>query len=202
VAKKHKRINRDTDVHDDETVRQRRQGELMLMDRREIVGRILDTAILLWFAERDPVSIHLLACVAHQNLDAIGKRKGSGGPALKDNVTWEDIYSAYNDIRHSNGDPNHRDQFVPGNNLTLLTDCVGSFKELFGFHSPWMMTFGCFLTGRIFPQPDDNGGAKRQLRSLFPSLRIDEIAKLPMQQFAQKMQPIFQRAFTAGFQAW
>ena len=200
MGTKHKRVNRDTDVHDEETVKKRRSGELMLMDRKEIVGRILDTAISLWFGERDPVSIHVLACVAHQNLYAIGKRRGAGGPVLKQNVSWEDIYSGYNDIRHSNGDPNHRDQFAPGNNLTLLTDCVGSFKELFGFHSPWMMTFACYLTESVFPQPE--GAAKRQLRSLFPSLRIDEIAKLPMQQFAQRMQPIFQRAFTVGFQAW
>jgi hypothetical protein len=191
MGKKHKRMNRRTDVHDEETIKKRREGELMLMDRREIVGRILDTAILLWFAERDPVSTHILACIAHQNLDALGTKKGIGCPTLKETVKWEDIYSAYNDFRHCNGDPDHRDQFAPDNNKELIIDSVNSFRMIFEFHSPWMMTFAFFQTRN---EPEITA----HLSSMFPNVRIHDVAKLPMREFAQTMHPVFVSAYEQG----
>lgn len=190
-GKKSKRINRDSSVHDDETLWRRRMGLALLMDRREIVTRVLDTAIALWFTKREAVSIHILACVAHKNLDAIGTKQGRGVPTLKQTVKIEDIYSAYNDFRHSDGDPEHQDQLVPDNNTVLLEDCVNSFRTIFGFHTPWMMTFAFFQTRT-------DAGVKRHLRALFPGVRVSDIAELPVQDFAQKLHPMFVAAFEQG----
>lgn len=169
----------------------RRLGLLVFVSRNEALARILDTAIELWFGFGDPVSIHILACVAHQNLDKLGEARGSGGPVLKQTVTWENLYSAYESFKHSNGDPDHRDQFPSDNNTALLEDCVPAFKRIFGFHTPWMMTFG-------FHQTRHESTVKQRLSTLLPGVRIDDLAQLQMQQFANKVQPIFVRAYRQG----
>src|SRR5437870_9171691 len=129
MGKKHKRINRDTDVHDAETIRLRQEGKLLLLTRKQIVTQILDTAIQMWLAGGDPISVHILACVAHQNLHKIAAKKGTATPQLNQGADWEDIYSAYNDLKHATGDPNHRDQFVVDNNEIMLFDCIYCFSD-------------------------------------------------------------------------
>lgn len=146
MGKKNKRRKRSSDLHDEQTLRMRRMGVLMLMDRKEILIRIIDNAIMLWFEDRDPVSIHILACVAHRNLDTLGEAKGRGGPTLKQHVEWEQLYSAYDSFRHSTGNPASLDQFAPVNTQFLLTDCVVSFHSIFEFRTPWMNTFGSYCT--------------------------------------------------------
>ena len=193
MGKKHKRINQDTTVHDAETIRLRREGKLLLLTRKEIVTRVLDTAIQMWLGDADPISVHILACVAHQNLNAIATKKGTAAPTLKQGMEWEGVYSAYNDFKHANGDANHRDQFVVENNQIMLVDCVDSFGNTFSFRSPWMNTFGSYMVLH-FSVP-----AKDPSDEFFPGVRVNEVIDLPRKAFVKKMYPFFLDAYKRGF---
>jgi hypothetical protein len=194
VGKKNKRINRDTDVHDEETIRQRREGKLLLLTRKQIVTRILDTAAMLWLGDADPISIHILACVAHQNLHKIATKQGADRLNLKVATGWEDIYSAYNDLKHSTGDPNHRDQFVVENNEIMLFDCIRCFGNIFAWRSPWMNTFaGYIMIHCDFVKANDPPD------EVLPGVRISEVINLSRKAFVEKMYPIFVDAHKRGF---
>ena len=73
----------------------------------------LDTAITLWFHEADPVSIHTLACSAHQILYDINQhRKGPellfDSALIKDefrNLAKKYLHKHYNFFKHANKDP-------------------------------------------------------------------------------------------------
>lgn len=194
MGKKNKRINRDTDVHDEETIRQRREGKLLLLTRKQIVTRILDTAAMLWLGDADPISIHILACVAHQNLHKIATKQGADRLNLKVATGWEDIYSAYNDLKHSTGDPNHRDQFVVENNEIMLFDCIRCFGNIFAWRSPWMNTFaGYIMIHCDFVKANDPPD------EVLPGVRISEVINLSRKAFVEKMYPIFVDAHKRGF---
>jgi hypothetical protein len=193
VGKKSKRINRDTTIHDGETIRLRGEGKLLLLTRRQIVTRVLDTAIQMWLGEADPISIHILACVVHQNLAAIARKKGCPAPTLKETMEWEDLYSAYNDFKHATGDPNHRDQFVVENNQIMLFDCVRSYADAFAFRTPWMNTFAAYIVVHHAVPPTDPS------HELFPGIRVSQVIDLPRKAFVEKMYPIFLDAYRRGF---
>jgi len=49
------------------------QRGVLTLDKKSVAGRQLETAILLWFDEGDPVAIHTLAVAANDCLHAMGK---------------------------------------------------------------------------------------------------------------------------------
>lgn len=53
--------------------------------------RQLDTSIELWFADKDPVSIHALACAAHQIIHDTNRQKG-GPELIYDSAIIKDEY--------------------------------------------------------------------------------------------------------------
>jgi hypothetical protein len=194
VGKKHKRINRDTTIHDAETISEREQGKLLLLTRKQIVLRILDTASQMWLANTDPISVHILACVAHQNLHKMATSIGRDAPGLNQGTEWEDIYSAYNDFKHATGDPEHRDQFVVENNAIMLFDCIRCFGDTFAFRSPWMNTCAAYIMIHCdFVQPNDPP------EEFLPGIRISEASNLSRKAFVKKMYPTFVDAYRRGF---
>ena len=200
MGRTHKRIDRDTDVHDAETIRLRREGKLLLLTRKEVVIRLLDTAIQMWLAGADPISLHILACVAHKNLNGFAKKLKKPAPILSQGMKWEDVYSAYDDLRHNEkgGDPNHSDQFVVENNQIMLFDCVVFFSSTFGYRSPWMNTFGSYVTlHRLIP---GNPGIQstNPADEFFPGVNVGEVIELPCRAFVKKMYPLFLEASKKG----
>jgi hypothetical protein len=187
MGQKHRRIDRDTDAHDPETIRLRREGKLLLLTRKEILMRVLDEAIHLWFDNADPISVHILACVAHKNVTGFARVMKKPSPPLHQQNQWEDVYSTYNHVRHNEkgGDPNHRDQFSVENNQIMLFDCVHVFGELFSFRTPWMGTFASYMiaSGGIAIEnlPDE----------IFPGVSIRHVVGLSRQAFVQKMYPLY-----------
>jgi hypothetical protein len=193
MGRKNKRINRDTTIHDAETIRLRREGKLLLLTRKEIVTRLLDTAMQMWLGEADAISVHILACVAHQNIDAIAVKKGAPASSLKETMDWEDLYSAYNDFKHATGDPNHRDQFVVENNQIILFDCVVSYTNVFSFRTPWMNTFAAYVAlqnGVYANDPTDE---------ILQGLRASAVVDLSRKAFVKKVYPLFWDIYRRGF---
>lgn len=201
MGQKHDRINRDTDVHDAESIRLRREGKLLLLTRKEVVIRILDTAIQMWFGSADPISVHILACVAHKNLNGFAKKMQKPPPTLTQGMKWEDIYSTYDHVRHNEkgGDPNHRDQFVVDNNQIMLFDCLQTFENLFSLRTPWMNTFGAYIVLHRRVPGDFGVEAQNPTYEIFPGIRVSEVIDLSAKAFVKKLYPVFLRAYQSGF---
>ncbi|MBN1505843.1 MAG: hypothetical protein JW955_03300 [Sedimentisphaerales bacterium] len=83
--------------------------------------RQLNTAISLWFADNDPVSIHTLTCSAHQIVHDINHQRG-GRDLIYDSLIYKDEYRRevvrllkrhYNFFKHADNDPSAVIEFDP-----------------------------------------------------------------------------------------
>ena len=59
----------------------RSAGIVITVDRKESLKRLLDSAVALWFADGEPLAVHLIAMAIHECLQIIGKETGKA-PAL------------------------------------------------------------------------------------------------------------------------
>jgi len=89
------------------------------IDKIDAACRQLNTAILLWFSDGDPVAIHTLACSAHQIVHDINHKRG-GLDLIYDNLNFKDEYrrevikhlkQAYNFFKHADTDPDASIEF-------------------------------------------------------------------------------------------
>lgn len=84
-----------------------------VISKFDAAKRQLDCALELFFAEKDAIPIHTLACAAHQIIYDINKNKN--GPELlfdhkdtsdsKIKVTKKTLHSHYNFFKHADNDP-------------------------------------------------------------------------------------------------
>lgn len=104
----------------------------------------LDTAIFLWFLDKDVASIHTLAAAALELLHALRK----GEPAvmfetIKDDRGLHDkAKRAQNFFKHADKDKNHVLIFPPELNELTMYDAIMCFESTYGFRSPLMRAFG------------------------------------------------------------
>ena len=155
-------------------------GVIMFVPRKTIISRKIDTAIYLWFMEDDPVSIHVLACAAHHNLDEIATDEGKGlGPTMKN--VWHDIYQMYDAFRHGTSDVD----FCPKTTEDMLLDAVITFHRMYGFRTSYMSTFGSFLVlhSNLKREPDT--------AIFFENLFIKDVRHLSRQAFFERVMPIY-----------
>ncbi len=98
--------------------------EILVIEKLDAACRQLNTAISLWFSNGDPVSIHTLACSAHQIVHEINQKKG-GRDLVYDSLVIKDEYrreankffkQAYNFFKHADNDAYSTIEFEP--NLT------------------------------------------------------------------------------------
>jgi hypothetical protein len=91
------------------------------IDKLNAARRQLNTAIYLWFNHGDAVSIHTLACSAHQIVHDINRKRG-GRDLLYDSLIFKDEYRKeainylkqdYNFFKHANKDPSATLEFDP-----------------------------------------------------------------------------------------
>jgi hypothetical protein len=95
--------------------------ETEIIDKLDAACRQLNTAISLWFSDGDSVSIHTLACSAHQLVHDINQKIG-GRDLLYDSLVIKDEYrreankifkKAYNFFKHANNDAYGTIEFKP-----------------------------------------------------------------------------------------
>lgn len=87
--------------------------EIVTVKKLEAAKRQLQTAITLWFADADPVSVHTLACAAHQVIhDINADRKGTelllDSVVIKEEFRGEylsEMRKAMNFFKHADRDP-------------------------------------------------------------------------------------------------
>lgn len=131
------------------------------LSKTDAALRQIETAIVLWFENKDPVSIHTLAHAAYQILYDINKhQKGPCmtpdsdlvNPAmLKD---WKKAWKAWsNFLKHAEKDHDKTISFNPDVNDMLLVDVVSSFSMITKKTSP---TLQCFFFWMVVHHPPLN----------------------------------------------
>ncbi len=133
----------------------------ILLSKTDAALRQIETAIVLWFESKDPVSIHTLAHAAYQVLYDINKHQNGHcmtpdsdlvAPSMvKD---WKKAWKAWsNFLKHAEKDHNKTILFNPDVNDMLLVDVVSSFSRITKKTSP---TLQCFFTWMVVHHPPLN----------------------------------------------
>jgi hypothetical protein len=99
------------------------------LSRKQAVKCLLDTAIWLWFHERNPVAVHMLARPAYECLCVMLERDCEGSDLM------------YGWLKHASSDKAETVDFLAVDNTALLFKSGILFLELFNEWSPAMRTF-------------------------------------------------------------
>jgi hypothetical protein len=122
----------------------RLMGMVFTVDRRGALIRQIDTAVHMWFFERDSLAIHVVAMAAHQCLCDLGSKDGNG-PEVRTQVGKEPFEYAYDWLRHASSDPHDAIDFAPNKNSWVLWDAITSFEKIFGGSTAYMRAFQAFF---------------------------------------------------------
>ena len=172
----------------------RATGKFITVWRHEAIARVMDTAIWLWFLEKDPLSIHLLGSAVYKCLDDLGKKSGKG-PKLKIGVAEEDFTTAYDFLRHASSNPNSGLDFAPIVNGMIIFDAVDAFNRVFSTMTIYMRTFRAYFI--LHPEPEvSNPDLRKRLleqSDLFlpEAIALEEAMKLGRIDFFAKLTEMF-----------
>ena len=158
----------------------------------------MDSAVWLWFLQKDPLSIHVLILAAYQCLEDLGKKAGKG-PHLKAAV--EDFTLAYDFLRHASNNPNAGIIFTPIMNAPILFDAVAAFDRIFDKLTMYMRTFRGYFILRPEPPPPNPDFRKRLLKYatefLPEGITVEEAEKLGRMEFFTKLTEMFAAQYRA-----
>jgi hypothetical protein len=140
--------------------------------------RQLETAILLFFDNGDPVSIHTLACAAYDIVDGVDQHRGGKEMWVKRRYTQlpgrpsrGDINETQNFLKHADRDPEGTLEFFPLMTEPLLADASRTYIELTGDHSPilevMLRWFHCRGGKDNFDWPVERHALRDELLALF-----------------------------------
>jgi hypothetical protein len=178
-----------------ESIAARKKGLVITTLRGNAIARLLDTAIWLWFEDRDPLSIHVLVCAAYECLDALGKKSGKG-PVLKEYLGADQFTTAYDFLRHSSSNPHVELDFPPSINAPILFDAVVAFDSIFGTLSLFMRTFRAYFT--VKPEPYVSEVARNSAQEFLPDgVTVQEVKDLSAPEFFAKITEIFALQYAA-----
>jgi hypothetical protein len=168
-------------------------GSVITVTRRDALVRELDTAVSMWFLERDPLSIHLIVMAAHQCLTDLGKDIGKA-PLAREHVGDVHFGTAYDWLRHASSDPNDLIDFPPMSNHLLLWDATISFQKIFGGSTPYMKAFQAYCV--LWHLPGHPDFRKHTDAFLPEGVGIDDVFQLSRAEFFVKLTEMF----AAGWQ--
>jgi hypothetical protein len=115
----------------------RESGKVIVFTREEILIRLIDTAIMLWFHNGDILSVHMLGSAAYKTLRDLTKKTGKV-PWLTEIIGDEKLTIAYDFLRHAPSDLNVVLDFPPRANLVLLAGAVTTFEAVFNRRTNYM----------------------------------------------------------------
>ncbi len=107
----------------------------------EVAKSQLETAIELFFKNGDSVSIHTLACAAHEILEVLCKKKGIASfhlemmgriPEIKRDLVRNKLAEAKNFFKHGKRDPNATLKFNPKTTEFVLWDACSLYRKYTG----------------------------------------------------------------------
>ena len=140
--------------------------------------RQLETAVILWFHEGDPVSIHTLVAAAYQILYDLNKKRG-GAPMMKDaKIIRPECVKEYHSIfkkwgnffKHANQDPLETLLFPPQVTRTFMLDAIAKYDEMSHERRPLFRLFNFYM---VFTEPrffKDDDFVKRFQDEVAPDL--------------------------------
>ena len=169
----------------------RASGHLLTVTRKDILVGLLDTAIWLWFHERDPVAIHTLASAGHQSLYDVGKENGYE-PVLNRIFSDDELRQAYNVFKHGTSDPNEITDFPPETNTRLLLDASNVFSVIYGSRTPFMATFQCYVVIFLGPRPVVEFDKPSPILFLPENVEVEEVRQWSRLEFFSKIVPLFE----------
>jgi hypothetical protein len=136
-------------------------SERITLTKLDAARRQLDTGLLLWFQDGDPVSIHTLASASHEIIDALYKAKKREGllyghPRVRKEYRrmWATrLKEAFNFFKHGRHDLGASLSFSPSLNETIflfstqalqevgekLTDIEQAFTHWYATHHPELL---------------------------------------------------------------
>jgi len=152
--------------------------------------RQLETAVRLYFAEADPVSIHTLTAAAHAVLAGLNKAR-RGPPMLEEQMLgWvkpamlpeakRRLKAAANFFKHADRDPNAIYAFSPSQTEVLLFDAGETYRRLTGELVPTLAAYRIWFTrgpGAELVDPA-RAGVVTKLRIAFSDSRQEFFAQV------------------------
>lgn len=115
----------------------------------EAAKRQLETATILYFNEKDPISIHTLAAAAHQVIADLNKKAG-GKPLILEGAIIKEEYKeefikmireAKNFFKHADIDQDKVLDFNPAANDYYLLDACEGYELLTGEKNPYFIIY-------------------------------------------------------------
>jgi hypothetical protein len=172
-------------------------GKVIAVSRPDAIARLLDTAVWLWFFEKDPLSIHLLVVAAYNCLDDMGKKTGKA-PRFKEAVSPDHFSQAYDFLRHASSEATAHIAFPPAMNALILFDAAHSFERIFGKLTMYMHAFRAYFL--IFGVPDYQ--PRKDLREraadfLPEGVTVQEVEGLGRLEFFAKLTEMFSVQYRA-----
>jgi hypothetical protein len=150
--------------------------------------RLLETAIILWFHDGDPVSVHTLTMASHEILRVINKSRGAEpmlsdpSPSIREEYTdfyRELMLKSYNFFKHSSRDADKTHLFPPEHNQLVLLDATEAYHRLTNDIRPLFKLFKWYMRThepRLFLEPAlDVGVAKTWSKAYFFSQLLPNV---------------------------
>src|SRR5437867_11496451 len=100
-------------------------GKIMRFTQRDTLALMLETAILIWFNEDEPLSIHLIGSAVYRCLDDLSEHIG----ILRSEVGHEQFTLVYDYLRHAWPNRDVDLVFPRTVNRWLLFESIGSFEK-------------------------------------------------------------------------
>lgn len=152
------------------------------VSKLDAARRQLETAVRLYFAEADPISIHTLTSAAYQLLADINRRIG-GAPMLREQIpTWvrsdataearRKLAEAENFFKHADRDPESVLEFNPNATWLSLYDGCRKYQELANESVPLLVAFDlwCWVgPGRDLVSGPERAAARQAMEAVLPS---------------------------------
>lgn len=126
---------------------------LLQLSKLDAARRQLETAIALYFQDGDPVSIHTLACAAHEIIQTLNHKSG-GQPTLKQQFRsdlrpdyvkrfYVRLDAAKNFFKHADKDPDALIQFSQFESEIVMLDACWTHRRFTGggLPTPLLGTF-------------------------------------------------------------
>ncbi len=126
------------------------------LTKLDAAKRQLETAVTLYFNDRDPVSIHTLTCAAHEILATLNKKRGNPPSIISDSLIKEPhkaefrkwLREAMNFVKHADKDSEGVLTFYPAVNEYFLLDSCELYQILTGEKVPHFIIFRAWFNSR------------------------------------------------------
>jgi hypothetical protein len=165
---------------------------LLIFSGRAVAGGHLQTAITLWFEEKDPASIHTLAIATQGILNTMCKHKGVKRSQINELVEAQSdavrsaIRAPQNFFKNGRYTGQRHKGFVRNTEMwteLVLVDCLSMHQRLFGTLSPMMLLFA------LRHSPFNPGAFP--IKATVKGFKIEDLRRFSRAEFLKKVLPRF-----------